>query len=244
MVTSRRGINYHNMRSKLPKTEFALWLETVPEHRSFLVEALHWFHYRPAALKRSWAREETLTWELLRAFEILPQSIFQRPFLEHLATLSPETNRAVAPLLAAGQVTVTKYPSLKLAGLKRNCRSDIGFGLEDGATVWIEAKTAPFNKAELRVQVIQQQKALAKIFPETPIAIITLLPWNIALPGIANIAWSYMADLLKQSVAALRKVLPDEFRAGYEHIALELLGRIRSHPNNIAETLMSRNQKV
>jgi hypothetical protein len=54
------------MKVKRATTEFDLWKETLAEQRSFLVEVLHWFHYRPAALKRSWAREEAITWELLR----------------------------------------------------------------------------------------------------------------------------------------------------------------------------------
>lgn len=224
------------MGSKVSDTEFALWQETKPEHRSFLVEVLHWFHYRPSALKRSWAREEALTWELLRALEILPQTVFLRPILHELGNLSTQAHKAIEPLLAAREISITRYPSLKLSGGKRNCRSDLGFGLAEGPRVWIEAKTAPFKDADLCAQILQQQKALEKIFPRSPVVIITLLPWGRTLPGIANIAWSHLAELFQVGVEALRKRLPaDEYRAGYEHVALEMIGRIRSHPNKIVE---------
>jgi hypothetical protein len=232
------------MRSKLLETEFKLWLETVPEQRSLLVEVLHWFHYRPAALKRSWAREETITWELLRVFEILPQTIFLRPVLRHLAGLSAEARKAIDPLLAARSIIITRYPSLKLTGSKRNCRSDIGFGLDDGPSVWVEAKTAPFKNADLQAQLLQQQKALANIFTQQPIVIITLLPWDVVLPDIPNISWNQLAELLEQSIITLANTLPEEYRSGYDRLATEMLGRIRSHPNKITGSILSPNNSL
>jgi len=223
------------MSTKPKDTEFALWEATVPDQRSFLVEVLHWFHYRHPALKRSWAREEVMTWELLQALEMLPQSLFLRPLLRHIAGLSDETNRAIAPLLASSNITVTRYPSLKLRGTKRNCKSDIGFGLSDGPTIWVEAKTAPFNDAALREQVAQQRQALAILLPSTPTAIVTLLPRRFELSGIANIGWHTLATLFETGVAALRSALPtNDYRAGYEKLAVELIQRIYSHPNELA----------
>ena len=96
--------------SASPKdTEFAHWLLTVPEQRSFLVEVLHWFHYRATALKRAWTKEEVLTWELLRALELLPQSMFLMPLLYGIAELSSDSKAAVLPLLSAERVGVFRY---------------------------------------------------------------------------------------------------------------------------------------
>jgi len=151
--------------------------------------------------------------------------------------------KAIEPLLAARDITITRYPSLRLVGAKRNCRSDIGLGLGDGPTVWIEAKTAPLKDADLREQLIQQQKALKHIFPQSAIAVITLLPWQRVLPGIPNLPWSRLAELLCNGVDAMRGALPDrQYRAGYEQLAIEIIGRIRSHPNHIVESLPSPNK--
>ena len=227
-----------DMSANRSDSEFAIWLNTTPEQRSLLVEVLHWFHYRPSALKRSWAREEAITWELLRALELLPQSHFLRPILHELARISSKSQQAIEPLLAARDITITRYPSLKLAGGKRNCRSDIGLGLSGGPTVWVEAKTAPFKDTDLRNQLIQQQQALKRIFPQSATTVITLLPWGRALQGIPNITWSHLAELLQNGVEKMREAMPDrEYRAGYEQLAIETIGRIRSHPNRIAENL-------
>lgn len=225
------------MQMKPSDSEFTLWLGTSPDQRSFLIEVLHWFYYRPAALKQSWVREEALTWELLRALEVLPQSLFLRPILAHLASLSLETRAALKPLLTTKRVTITRYPSLKLAGAKRNSRSDIGVGLAGGPTVWIEAKTAPFKERVFRAQLFQQREALTRIFPNKPTAVITLLPSGMSVPGFGNISWSVLADLLERGITDLRTALPNnDYHAGYEHVALETVRRIRSHPNKIINT--------
>lgn len=223
------------MSGKPKDTEVSLWKTTFPEQRSFLVEVFHWFHFRLPALKRSWAREEVMTWELLHALETLPQSLFLRPILGHIAGLSDEANKAIAPLLASSNITITRYPSLKLHGVKKNCKSDIGFGLSDGPTVWVEAKTASFREVELREQLEQQRQALTTLLPSTPTAIVTLLPFGFELSGVANIDWRTLAKFFETGVTALRAALPvDDYRIGYEKMAVELIQRIYSHPNEIA----------
>jgi hypothetical protein len=133
------------MTGKRKDTEVAYWRTTSPEQRSYLVEVLHWFYYRTPALKRSWAREEALTWELLRALEVLPQSLFVRPLIQTIRGLAAELQPAADCLLKSPRIHVCRYPSLGLSGRKRNCRGDIGFGLDEVPLVWLEAKTARFN---------------------------------------------------------------------------------------------------
>ena len=240
LLVGRHG----NMDMKVIDNERVLWLQAAPEQRSFLTEVLHWYRFRPAALKRSWAREEALTWELLRTLEILPQSVFLRPVLQHLRNISPETRSAIDPLLAGDRILVSRYPLLGLSGAKSKCRSDIGFGLASRCTVWIEAKTAPFRNVDLQAQLLQQKKALAKLFPELPTVVITLLPWNVTLSGTPNISWSSIAEQLEKCLLTFQIAIPNDYSSGYQLVATEMLGRIRSHPNRIIDNMVSPNNSL
>jgi hypothetical protein len=176
-----------------------------------------------------------LTWELLRALELLPQSIFIRPLLIQLSGLTPKTNEVIAPLLSAERLSVTYYPSLKLSGSKRNCRSDIGIGLLESPTIWIEAKTARFKSEDLRSQLDQQKQALERIFPDTPTLLATLLPDSKALHDVPNISWDSVCAILKSGIGNLCEFgLEDDITHGYTLIARELIDRIQSHPNRHA----------
>jgi hypothetical protein len=218
-------------------TEFAHWLATSSGQRSYLVEVLHWFHYRTTALKRSWTKEEVLTWELLRSMELLPQSMFLQPLLCSISALSSEAETAVTPLLLVTHVTVYRYPSLQLKGSKRNCRSDIGFGLAEGPTVWVEAKTARFKVQDLREQLEQQREALSASLQSLPTALVTLLPAFQAVPGIPNLSWHEVMRVFEAGVVALRSTVTNEdIRRGYETLAIEMIQRITSHPNGIVGT--------
>ncbi len=222
-------------RSAHDESDRAAWLATSKAQRSFLVEVLQWFHYRPTG--RFWVKEEVLTWELLRSLEVLPQSLFLRPLLEAVAASSSRGGAAVGPLLAAAQIVIYRYPSLKLSGSKRNCKSDIGFGLGDGPTVWLEAKTAPFNEAELRTQLQQQQDALTALAHSTPSVVATLLPGQQTLAGIPNVSWHEIQQVFERGIATLRSVVGSEdIRRGYESLAIELVQRIVSHPNSLTNT--------
>lgn len=215
-------------------TESAHWDDTTHGQRSFMVEVLHWFHYRPTALKRSWVKEEVLTWELLRALELLPQSMFLRPLLQHISGLSDEAREATEPLLASPIVEVARYPSLHLTGLQRNCASDIGFGPKPHPPVWIEAKTAPFRIDSFREQLLQQKTALNVLLPGSPTVVVALLPHGMETPDAPTISWREVAGLFGAGVALLRNaVASDDLRKGYESLATELVQRITTHPNDI-----------
>jgi hypothetical protein len=215
-------------------TEPAHWQATSPGQRSYLVEVLHWFHYRPKALARSWTKEEVLTWELLRSLELLPQSMFLRPLLLKIAGLSSDFEPALAPLLNAPYISVFRYPSLQMNGSKWNCRSDIGFGLGEAPTVWLEAKTAPFKAQDLCTQIGQQRVAMAGIFQSTPTALVTLLPAYQAVSGVPNLSWNEVSLIFETGVTKLREgVGDDDIRRGYESLAKELIQRILTHPNHL-----------
>lgn len=215
-------------------TENAHWQHTSAAQRSYLVEVLHWFHYRTPALKRSWAREEALTWELLRAFEILPQTLFLRPLLRAIGELSPEAAAATDFLLGPSPIQVFRYPSLKLSGNKRNSRGDIGFGVAGLPSIWLEAKTAKFQPEKFRAQLAQQRDAMGGMLSGRPSVLVTLLPSPWALDHTPNLSWQRVREVLENGLAALQQELPDPgLRRGYEVLARELIQRIDSHPNGL-----------
>src|SRR5436853_6093421 len=107
--------------------EFARWKQLTEGQKSFAVQLLHFFHYRPRCVGRSWTREEVLTWELYRALTLLPRTILLVPFLRLCADAVWTAKPAISELLAdPDAIRVVAYPRLNLSGNKRNCASDIG----------------------------------------------------------------------------------------------------------------------
>lgn len=213
-------------------SEFDLWAKTSHQQRSFLVEVLHWFHYRPAALKKSWAREEVLTWELVRALKILPQKSFVYPLVQKIATLGHLAKDVAAPILALERIVVTPYPTLGLHGGKRNCKSDIGLGNTEFPTIWIEAKTSRFKPDDLREQLHQQDAAMKTLYPQAQTLLVTLLPTSRSLEEFPNISWDDVVAILASGITLLEEErLPFDISYGYCTIARELIDRIESHPN-------------
>lgn len=212
-------------------TEFKLWADADPRQKSYVVQILHWFHYRPTRLKACWKQEEVLTWELIRALEVLPQGLFLRPLLRLIAPSSTRVEAAIHSL-GEGRIRVAPYPSLELSGSKRNCKSDIGLGLNGRPTIWIEAKTASFRSSDLEAQLRQQEAAMTRLFPETPTAIVTLLPTPRALSAFPNLSWDDVLEMLRSFEAAVTSAVPDpDMSYGYRLLAAELAERIESHPN-------------
>ncbi len=221
------------MSNPATDTEFKLWAEADPRQKSYVVQILHWFHYRPTRLKASWKQEEVLTWELLRALEILPQRLFLRPLLHRLASRNEQVEMAVQSF-GESRIKVTPYPSLELSGSKRNCKSDIGLGLDGRPTIWIEAKTASFRASDLEAQLRQQESSMTSLFPDTPNALVTLLPAAHALSTFPNLSWDDVLSALRSCERELPLAIPDsELSHGYGLLALELAGRIEMHPNRV-----------
>lgn len=213
--------------------ESDLWRTADQRQKSHLLNVLHWFNYRPDRLRASWKHEEVLTWELLRALEILPQRLFARRILDYLGSLSPAAKSAARHVLQASVVQVTPYPSLELRGGKRNCRSDIGLGLpHERPSIWIEAKTARFNEVKLWDQLDQQSNAMASLLKGIPCVLVTLLPGHRGIVDYPNLSWDTLVEILESCVSDLAKLPCDQdLLRGYARMAEELIGRIQSHPN-------------
>jgi hypothetical protein len=213
------------------ETEFKLWADADNRQKSYVVQILHWFHYRPTRLRSSWKQEEVLTWELIRVLDVLPQNLFLRPLLTRIALLSSQAE-AVVRSLGEGRINVTPYPSLELSGSKRNCKSDIGLGLDGRPTIWIEAKTASFRASELETQLRQQESSMTSLMPETPKLLITLLPAPRALNTFPNLSWDDVLTVLRSFEHEVSAAIPQsDLSHGYRLLAVELAERIESHPN-------------
>lgn len=215
--------------------EATLWHGTTPEQRSFLGQVLHWFHFRPRALKGAWMLEEPLTWELYRALDLLPRTLFVNPLLSQLGELDLAVEAAVAPLLSCQDLVITPYPSLGLTGAKSNCRSDLGFGIGSSPRLWIEAKTAPFRNLDILEQLRAQQLALQSLSPSEKIAVVALVPSKSILRDWPSLPWRALAESLEFGLVRLRGAIAEaELRSGYERLATEMIGRSKSHPKRIA----------
>ncbi|WP_313643726.1 hypothetical protein [Stenotrophomonas sp.] len=220
---------------KKTDTEVQLWRDADSRQKSFVVQVLHWFHFRPNRLKASWKQEEVLTWELLRAMDVLPHKTFLLPLLERIAEVDPAAGNAVATLLACDEIVITAYPTLGLKGNKINCKSDIGIGTPNAPFIWIEAKTAKFRSADLHAQLRQQQAAMQSMMPNESPLLLTLLPESRAVPGFPNLAWTDVEHLLEDCTERLLSSLDRDSARGYVVIARELQQRIKSHPNRASD---------
>jgi hypothetical protein len=213
------------------ETEFKLWADADHRQKSYVVQILHWFHYRPTRLRASWKQEEVLTWELIRALDVLPQSLFLHPLLNRIALLSSQAE-VVVRSLGTGRINVTPYPSLELSGSKRNSKSDIGLGLDGRPTIWIEAKTASFRASDLETQLRQQESSMTSLMPEAPKLLITLLPAPRALTTFPNLSWDDVLAVLRSFEREVSSAISQsDLSHGYRLLAVELAERIESHPN-------------
>jgi hypothetical protein len=213
-------------------TEPELWNDADDRAKSHLVQVLHWFHFRPRALKGSWQREEVLTWELIRALDLLPVESLLGPLLQALRGTSDSVGTVTECLLARlPNVAVTPYPSLQMNGAQRNCRADIGFVAPDGAQLWVEVKTSRAAMRDLAGQIRLQADALQRIASPSPAAVVALLPDGAAALDVPSVSWSAVRHVLAAALDGLPTVIPSPgLRRGYERVARELDARIASHP--------------
>jgi hypothetical protein len=232
------------------KSEVELWLEGPGKdqrQKSFLVEVLSFFHFRTMHLKGSWRKEEVLTWEIIRAWQLLPSTLFLARTLRRLLITGgtfkdSKVMSAVQPLLdaiaAEGDVSVKGEPSTRLDGSKAGACGDISIGLgtsaaNDSERIWFEAKTARVSKpGNLLKQVHGQKEALQRKEPSLPVAVIELLPCGVEteLPAIT---WGDVRDDLALGLEDLQESRSAVSLTGYQRLAMELVRRIESHPNNL-----------
>jgi hypothetical protein len=73
---------------------------------------------------------------------------------------------------------------------------------------------------------------MTAVLPNTPKALITLLPEARALSTFPNLSWDDVRFALRSFGPALAAAIPDpDLHHGYRVLALELAERIESHPN-------------
>jgi hypothetical protein len=70
-----------DMKRQIEENEPTAWAAMPHGQRSFVVRLLHFLHFRPRLLAKSWRGEEVLTWELLQCLHVLPRSLFLAPLL-------------------------------------------------------------------------------------------------------------------------------------------------------------------
>ena len=211
------------------------WNQTVQGQRSYLCHVMHWFYYRPSALKSPWMLEEPLVWELYRALDILPQHLFVIPLLELIGKLDQKTKLAITSLLAQNKVSIIPYPSLGLQSHQINCRSDLGFGINSKQFIWIEAKTAQFSSEKLLSQLRMQEDALQSMNPNENVAVVALVPDGKQLLNWPCITWGNIMSIFQLGLDGLQKEIPkQDIRLGYERIAIEIIDRIRTHPKFVS----------
>ena len=208
--------------------ERKLWDQLDAGNKSYTVRVMNFFHYRRNRIGQSWKREEVLTWELIRALEILPKEFFLVELLLYIKQSKKKLAHIAEELLKEPiNVKVVAYPKLNLLGNKQNSASDIELSLGD-CKLWIEAKTALITKEELSRQIEIQKKALARINNNSKYAVIALIPNN----QDCDTPFMRWSELLKIFETALNK-MEDKYKggpiiAGYRMMAEELIGRISS----------------
>ena len=189
--------------------------------------------FAPAQMRSvsEWTREEVLTWETVRALDLLPRDLFLRPLLRELASSNGSVHTC-ASLLAARheEIAVHAFPSMGLTGPKRNRRSDIGLETP-GAVLWIEAKTTHLKISALVGQLQDQANALRVLADGRAHAVAALLPDDHPAPDWATVRWSTSQPLFLCVAATLSRQPPFSSPFGADCVVLtsELLARLQGH---------------
>ena len=209
--------------------EHKLWGKLDENSKSYTVRVLNFFHYRRNIIGQSWKREEVLTWELIRALDTLPKNYFLKELLRYIIENKKELASVAENLIEKpNEVCVIPYPKLNLPGNKKNSASDMELSYKN-TKLWIEAKTTPIRKEELREQILTQTNALSKINNGSNFGVIALIPKT----QESSTVFLYWSDLRKIFEKALYKMENDykndsDLIRGYKTIAEELINRIQS----------------
>jgi len=209
--------------------EKKLWDNLDNKNKSYTTRVLNFFHYRRNKIGQSWKREEVLTWELIRALDILPRDYFLTELLNFLVKKNKKelTDIAVKLLEKPCDVEVIAYPKLNLPGNKKNSASDIEIFL-DGFRLWIEAKTVIVKKDELLAQIKTQEKALQKMNGNKS-CVIALVPQG-QQTETTCFYWQDIKTIFETALQKMEETYKDDlnFIRGYKKLAEELIDRISS----------------
>ena len=215
--------------------EFGRWMQLTEGQKSFAVQLLHFFHYRPRCVGRSWTREEVLTWELYRALTLLPRTILLVPFLRLCADAVWTAKPAISELLAdPDAIRVVAYPRLNLSGNKRNCASDIGLCRLDDPRLWVEIKTATVPAAVLSSQLRLQRARLRELAKSSSVAVIPLVPAGQRVASEPALRWAQVLTVLEAGLQILAEHPARELASSLAYVVGELHERIKGHAPKLA----------
>lgn len=208
--------------------ECNLWKKLGEAEKSYTVRVLSFFHYRRNRIGQSWKREEVITWELIRALDILPRQFFLKELLEYIKENKKELAPVIEKLLEnPNEVFIVPFPKLNLTGNKKNSASDIGLSYKD-TTLWIEAKTVKIKESDLEKQILIQTKALSEINGGLNFGVIALIPGG-QKGSATSFYWSDMQKIFERGLSKMEQACKDKTLInGYKIIAEELINRINS----------------
>ncbi len=211
----------------MTQNEGTLWDQKIDErNKTYLTSVLHFFYYRKNKLSKSWEKEETLTWELMRALEIIPDKYFLAKFLSYTRNEIDFSSDCILVLEGGLEsIEIHDYPRLGLTGRRKKAASDIEFSNENGC-LWIEAKTTPTSENKLMEQIEDQRDALEKKYDDKYTSIIGLVPKSQSI-NEPHLTWNDMVSILDEGYQELDESSIDTAVArGYLKIMDELRGRI------------------
>jgi len=209
--------------------EKKLWDKLDENSKSYTVRVLNFFHYRRNKIGQSWKREEALTWELIRALDTLPKNYFLKELLRYIIENKKELASVAENLIEKpNEVYVIPYPKLNLPGNKKNSASDMELSYKN-TKLWIEAKTTPIRKEELREQILTQTNALSKINNGSNFGVIALIP-KTQESSTVFLYWSDLRKIFEKALYEMENNYKNDsdLIRGYKTIAEELINRIQS----------------
>ena len=209
--------------------EKVLWDKLDERNKSYNVRVLNYFHYRRNKIGQSWKREEVLTWELIRALDVLPKQYFLSELIKFIKNNKPELSLISEKILKnIEEANIIPYPRLGLSGNKRNCASDIEISTKN-TRLYIEAKTAIVKKSELYEQIRFQRNAFKKMNKNSEFGIIALIVKSQEYDNI-YLTWEDVKNVLEDGLQKMENDYKNNFHIieGYKKIFRELIERISS----------------
>jgi len=208
------------------------WDNLNSENKSYTTNVLHCFTYRPKWIRKSWIKEEVITWELIRALEILPRIYFLKNLLVLINKKNPSCSNICNNLINdLDKIKIEPYPRRGEKGIEYKQKSDIELSFGDNC-LWIEAKVGLWNKEDI-VREIRGEKDSPNLNKYQNNEIIALLPESQDYDGL-RISWREISKSFEKA----NKTLESDFKdisiiPGYLKISRELIGRINTFKINI-----------
>ena len=199
------------------------WIKLSDKEKSFGIKLLYHFHYKKKGI--CWRNEEAITWELIRALDVLPRDYFLKEFLLTVNEKNPSLSNILEKLIKnMHEVQVEEYPRLGLIGSKWNSKSDIGLRI-DNACLWIEVKT---QKDKNLKEQIKTEKSSPNLMKNNLKGVVALIP-RVQELNSEKIYWKDVLSVLEKTAEKIDKEANNnKTMKGYSKICHELLNRIKS----------------